>query len=318
VADVAALARVAHDQGAALVVDESWGSHFGFHPEIPASALAHGADLVISSTHKMGGSLTQSAMLHLGHGPYADDLQEAIERAFSLHQSTSASSLLLASLDAARQHLATSGRALLGELLLHLERTREAINALPGLTVAGDTFLAYDDVVALDPMRIVIDVSGRDTDGLALRDQLRSWHALDFEVANSRALVAVFGASEASPGTADRLLQVLAGLPVQERPGRLEEMPPSPPWAESAMSPRDAYLAPHEVVDAADAVGRVSADTLAAYPPGIPNVLPGERITADVVAFLRDRARWGCHVRGAVVPDLSRMRVVTGSRSSAR
>jgi arginine decarboxylase len=310
VADVAALAAVAHEHGAALVVDESWGSHFGFHPDVPASALSQGADLVVSSTHKMAGSLTQSAMLHLGDGPYADVLEVAIERAFGLHQSTSESSLLLASLDAARQYLATSGRALLSELLVRLAATRAAIAAMPGLAIADDVFLAYDDVVAVDPLRIVIDVRGRATDGFALRDALRAWHAVDFEVASSRALVAVFGATEAAGPAAEGLLAALAAQPVDDEWRPAEPLPPNPPWPVQVLAPRAAYLAPHEVVAAADAVGRVSADTLAAYPPGIPNVLPGELITAEVVDFLRDRADRGCFVRGALVSDVSRIRVV--------
>jgi lysine decarboxylase len=314
VADVAALARVAHDHGAALVVDESWGSHFGFHPDVPPSAVALGADLVVSSTHKMGGSLTQSAMLHLADGPYAEVLESAVERAFDLHQSTSASSLLLASLDAARHQLATSGRAVLGELLVRLRDTREAIAGLPGLAVADEAFLANDDVVAVDPLRLVIDVRARVADGLALRHELRGWHGLDFEVVNAAALVAVFGSGERSADAADTLVAVLAGLEAQTSSRSLEPLPPVPPWPERALSPREAYLAPSEVVEASRAVGRVSADTLAAYPPGIPNLVPGERITAGVVDFLRDRAARGCHVRGALVADVSRLRVVAGER----
>jgi lysine decarboxylase len=310
VADVAALAREAHDRGAALIVDESWGSHFGFHPDVPAGALSQGADLVVSSTHKMAGSLTQSAMLHLGDGPYADILEDAIDRAFSLQQSTSASSLLLASLDAARQHIATAGRALLTQLLETIARTRREIAALPGLDVADAAFLAHDDVVAVDPLRVVIDVRARDLDGFGLRDQLRAWHALDFEVANPQALVAVFGASEANSAAADGLLAALAALPARNAARPAASVPLPPPWSESAMTPRAAYLAPQEIVDAEHAVGRISADTVAAYPPGIPNLLPGERISADVVTFLRECATGGGHVRGAVVPDVSRIRVV--------
>lgn len=97
VADIRALADVAHGAGIPLIVDEAWGAHFGFHPRLPGNALSQGADLVTSSTHKLAGSLTQSAMLHLGHGPFADVLEPLIDRAFRLVQSTSSSALLLAS-----------------------------------------------------------------------------------------------------------------------------------------------------------------------------------------------------------------------------
>jgi arginine/lysine/ornithine decarboxylase len=181
---------------------------------------------------------------------------------------------------------------------------------MPGLAVAGDGFLDYDDVVAVDPLRIVIDVRGRATDGLALRDVLRGWHAVDFEVANSRALVAVFGATEASGPAAEALVAALAAQPWEDGREAEQTLPSIPPWPVRALSPRAAYLARHEVVDADQAVGRISADTLAAYPPGIPNVLPGELITVEGVDFLRDRADRGCFVRGALVSDMSRIRVV--------
>ena len=110
VADIVELAKIAHDRNVVLVVDQAWAAHFGFHPDVPDNALNQGADLVISSTHKLGGSLTQSAMLHLGHGPFADQLEPLVNRAFRSMQSTSASSLLMMSLDVARHALAVHGR----------------------------------------------------------------------------------------------------------------------------------------------------------------------------------------------------------------
>lgn len=127
-ADIAALAEVAHRHDCALIVDQSWGPHFGFHPDVPPSALAQGADAVLTSTHKMAGSLTQSAILHAGVGTRVD--VAAIERAVRIVRSTSPSSLLLSSLDGARRQLAVHGEALLDrtlrgrvELLSRIERS---------------------------------------------------------------------------------------------------------------------------------------------------------------------------------------------------
>src|SRR5204863_5108450 len=111
IADVAGCAEVAHAAGVPLVVDQAWGPHFGFHPDVPASALALGADAVLTSTHKIVGSLTQSAMLHVADTGRVD--VTAVGRAIRLVRSTSPSSLLLASLDAARRQLAVHGEALL-------------------------------------------------------------------------------------------------------------------------------------------------------------------------------------------------------------
>ncbi len=127
VADVRALAEIAHDAGAALVVDEAWGAHFGFHPDLPSRALHLGADIVVSSTHKMAGSLTQSAMLHLGEGPLADRLEPLLDRAFRAMQSTSASALLMASLDIARQQLVTGGSKAISESLSAAAHLRSGV-----------------------------------------------------------------------------------------------------------------------------------------------------------------------------------------------
>ena len=161
VADVAELARVAHGHGVPLVVDEAWGSHFGFHPELPVNALRLGADLVISSTHKLAGSLTQSAMLHLGHGDFADRLEPLLDRAFRSMQSTSASALLMASLDHARKQLAVNGATTIGASLDAVAKIRGRIEAEGRFTTVDARMLAFDDVIAIDPLRVVIDTRSR-------------------------------------------------------------------------------------------------------------------------------------------------------------
>ncbi len=136
-ADVAGCAEVAHDAGAALIVDNAWGAHFGFHKELPASPLELGADAMLTSTHKIVGSLTQSAMLHVAAGGMLD--AGALDRAVRLVRSTSPSSLLFASLDAARRQLAVHGDALLGRTLDAAARTRAAIDEIDGCEVLGGT-----------------------------------------------------------------------------------------------------------------------------------------------------------------------------------
>src|SRR3954466_2896689 len=133
VADVRALAEVAHERGVPLVVDEAWGAHLTFHPDLPAPSLSLGADLVVSSTHKIVGSLTQSAMVHLGRGSEERLDENVVDRAVTLVESTSPSSLLTASLDAARRHAAVHGRELLGETIAAVNSTRAAVREIDGL-----------------------------------------------------------------------------------------------------------------------------------------------------------------------------------------
>ena len=151
-ADVAALAEVAHSRGLPLIVDEAWGAHLHFHPDLPADALSCGADLVTSSTHKIVGSLTQAAMLHLGHGGRID--AAVVDRCVSLVETTSPSGLLTGSLDAARRQAAVHGVELLDETLPALAATRAAIAEIPGLAVLDDSLVGRPGIAGWDPMRL--------------------------------------------------------------------------------------------------------------------------------------------------------------------
>ncbi|MGZ9928944.1 aminotransferase class I/II-fold pyridoxal phosphate-dependent enzyme [Streptomyces sp. NC-S4] len=311
VADVRAVADTAHAAGVPLIVDEAWGSHFGFHPALPANALSLGADLVTSSTHKLAGSLTQSAMLHLAEGPFADLLEPLVDRAFRLVQSTSASALLTASLDLARRSLVTGADAT-GSSVEAAERVRGVVRALGRFTVVSDGFHAFPDIVGADPLRIAIDTRAGGITGHEARLRLFRDHRIMVEVATDAAIVAVIGARSV-PDT-DRFVEGLHTLPsplTTDPAGAADRMLRLPEPGAAKLTAREAFLSPAVVVAAREAVGRISADTLAAYPPGIPNILPGEVVTAEAVRFLRRTAEApNGHVRGALDPGVTRLRVV--------
>jgi arginine/lysine/ornithine decarboxylase len=307
VADVPALVEVAHRHGVPLVVDEAWGSHFGFHPELPPSAVQLGADLVISSTHKLGGSLTQSAMLHLGDTAYADAIEPLIVRAMNTVATTSPSALLYASLDLARRDLQLQGIAGIGESIADVERLREVLNAHGRYADPDPSIHAAPDVIALDPLRFVVDTRSGGVPGYVARRLLEEHHHVHVEMATDSCIVGLVGAG--SRLDVDYVANALHSLPERD----LADHPPIhlPPQGDRAMDLREAYFSPSEVVSAAEAVGRISADSLAAYPPGVANVLPGEIITDTVVDFLRQTAAspygW---VRGSLDPQVSRFRVI--------
>ncbi|MBB5633511.1 arginine/lysine/ornithine decarboxylase [Cryobacterium mesophilum] len=308
VADVAALAEVAHAAGVPIMVDEAWGAHFGFHEDLPANALSRGADLVVSSTHKLGGSLTQSAMLHLGDGPFGDALEPLVQRALMITMSTSPSSLLLSSLDIARQSLQT-GWDRIGASIAAAERIRTRVRDAGVFGIVSDTW-DFEEIVATDPLRVSIDVRRAGFNGHAVREELMRTEGIYTEISTDSCIVAFLG-----PGyepDVDRFVDALHRL---EPVGRLAYADthalPLPHFGRPSMRPRDAWFSPAVTIGAREAVGRVSADTLAAYPPGIPNLLPGEIITAEVVDFLRTvAASPGGHVRGAIDPAVDRLRVV--------
>jgi arginine decarboxylase len=310
-ADVAGLAEVAHAAGAALVVDQAWGPHFGFHPGVPQSALALGADAVITSTHKIVGALTQAAMLHVGPGGRVDSA--AVGRAVRLLRSTSPSSLLLASLDAARRQMAVHGQALLAGTLAAAAHARVAIDAVPGCMVVGERFVGRPGVHGWDPLRLTIDVRGTGRSGYEVAAALRAGSDIHVELATHATLVLVLGVHEQHEAL-DRFVHDLAATVAEiARPIAPERGPVvRPPELSDALavSPRDAFLGKTEVVAVDAALGRVSCEAIAGYPPGIPALLPGERIRPEVVDYLRELAAAGARLHGASDPAFETVTVL--------
>ena len=315
VADVAGLVEVAHAHGVPLIVDEAWGAHLAFHEDLPAPALSLGADLVISSTHKVVGSLTQSAMIHLGHGDLieggrgrslrdADRVDEPEQPAVRLARRGT---------QERRDARARAG----GRDARALVRTREAIRAIPGLDVLDERLAGAPGVFDYDPLRLAIDVRGTRMSGYELARRLREDHDVLMELAGENVMVAVYGMGEDAGAASERLLAALRG--VIEAAGDDDHdfadvgFAPPPPWGELVMTPREAFLGPQEVVAARDAVGRVAAESLAAYPPGIPNVLPGERLTAETLDYIEQTIAHGGSLRGASDRALRTLRVAVES-----
>ncbi|HEY3190171.1 MAG TPA: amino acid decarboxylase [Solirubrobacteraceae bacterium] len=315
VADVAGLAEVAHAWDVPLIVDEAWGAHFPFHDALPADALSAGADLVLSGTHKLVGSLTQSAMLHQGPGGRIDE--SMIDRALTLVSSTSPSALLIGSLDAARRHAMLAGRELLDEAIGAVAEARAAIRAIPGLDALDDRLLRHAGVYDYDPLRLAIDVRDTGGTGFELAEILRERSDLHLELVSPNMLVALVGMTEPAREQCGRLVAALQAAVEElaarhaDRRRRRRRITAPPRWGALAITPREAHFAPQERVPIAEAVGRVSAESLAAYPPGIPNVLPGERVTAATVDYIRAMLAQGCTIRGASDPSLQSIRVVT-------
>jgi arginine decarboxylase len=302
-ADVAGCAEVCHAAGVPLVVDQAWGPHFGFHPALPPSALALGADAVLTSTHKIVGSLTQSAMLHVAATGRIDP--DAVARCVRLVRSTSPSSLLMASLDGARRQLATHGEALLERTIAASMQVRRQIEQVEGVAVIGAELVGNPGVAAWDPLRVVIDVRGTGCTGYEVAGALRSSYDIHVELATHASLVLVLGVDEPVEalhrfahdfGQTVRRMERAGETPALVRAaGSLEN--------EVVVPPREAFLGAAEAVSVDDADGRVSAEAIAGYPPGIPALLPGERITAEVIAYLRELRDAGARLHGASDPS---------------
>jgi lysine decarboxylase len=315
-ADVRGIAAVCRRRGVALVVDEAWGAHFRFHDGLPQDALAAGADVVISGTHKLIGSLTQSAMLHVGSaagGPLDD---AAIARALRLVRTTSPSSLLLASLDAARAQVDANGRELVERALREMAIVKQLVGEVPGLRVLGDELAGGHGVVAFDALRLAIDVRATGLDGHLVADDLLRTRDINLELVTERVLIAHVGIGEPVLPEGRRLVDALRAVLTGARPaaGLVPQPLPAARFGEPVLPPRDAFFAAHELVDLRDAAGRISADSIAAYPPGIANVLPGERFTAPLVEYLLAMTLRGCPVRGTWDEETATVRVLRNAR----
>jgi lysine decarboxylase len=267
--------------------------------------------MVISSTHKIVGSLTQSAMVHVSDSGRMD--AEAVDRVVTLLESTSPSPLLTLSLDAARRMAATRGAELLGETLETLRRTRRQIREIEGLDVLEEELEATPGVVDWDPLRLSVDVRGTGLTGHRFAELMREHAELHVELASETVVVAAFGmGGEAAPLAerfVDGLQRVVAALDGSERGDAVPFALP-PPWGPLEMSLRDAYFGPQEAIELTSAAGRIAAEALAAYPPGIPNVLPGERLTRETIEFITETLAHGGYLRGASDRTLKTIRVV--------
>jgi lysine decarboxylase len=242
-------------------------------------------------------------MLHVSDSGRVD--RDVLARMLRLMRSTSPSSLLMISLDGARRQLVLHGEALLSGTIAASRRTAEAIAAIPGCRVVGDEQIGRPGVAHRDPLRLVIDVRETGATGYGVAAGLRSNFDTQVELATQATIVLVLGIDE-QPRELDRFVHDLTSVVDRmERPGETEEVTLSTGTFENEVvcSPRDAFLGAAHSVNVDAAIGAVSAEAIAGYPPGIPVLLPGERITAEVVAYLRELKRSGARLHGASDPD---------------
>jgi arginine decarboxylase len=314
-ADIRGCAEVAHAHGAALIVDCAWGSHFGFHPVLPESPLRQGADAVLASTHKIVGSLTQSAMLHVAADGLVDP--DEVARCVRLVRSTSPNSLLLASLDSSRRQLAAHGEALLDRTIAASARAREAIEAIPGIAVVGEAMVGRPGIAGWDPLRIVIDVRGTGVTGYELAAELRAANDIYIELATHATLVLVLGLGQPVEPLERFAHDFAETVRTLARPGQGPQIaaPATSLEHQTVVPIREAFLGEGETVSVDDAVGRISCESIAGYPPGVPTLLPGERVTAEVVRYLRELTAAGARLHGAADPTFATVRVLAGPRT---
>jgi lysine decarboxylase len=300
VGDVAGLAEVAHGHGVPLVVDGAWAAHAGFHPDLPRHALQLGADVLVTSAHKTLPAWSQAALV-LARTDRVDPAR--LDAGVEATATTSPAGAVLASTDAARALLARDGEQLLGAALAATRRARERLAAVPGLVLV--------DGPGTDPLKLVLVLPGTGADGVAVEQDLLA-AGVPVEAAERDLLVAVVSLAD-DDATLQRFTDaVVASLARRRGPARpvvgaaVYAVDP-----EQVLPPREAFFAEAEAVPFADAVGRVCAELVAPYPPGIPVLAPGERVTEAAAGALLAARDAGVRVAYAADPTLATLRVVS-------
>lgn len=294
-ADVSRIAELVHAAGMILLSDEAHGAHLTFCDELPISAIEAGADLAAQSTHKILGSLTQSSMLMLRKN-FVD--VERIKRAASLLQTTSPNQLLLASLDIARLQMELDGRKKICAAVELSKKLRADIEKIHGLKVF--------DTMNLDPTKVTVNVQDLGLTGQEAEEILRRKLKVQCELSDAANLLFLITFADDAE-TISKLINALKQLP-HRRPKKI--LPPclSKEISVAKLSPRETFYLPAEVVALKEAVGRICAEEITFYPPGIPLIMQGEEISAQVINLIRQSTG---RVIGASDSTLATIKVVS-------
>ncbi len=307
--DLAAIAPLTHKHNIPLIVDEAHAPHFAFHPEFPMSALAAGADIAVQSAHKVLSAFTQAALLHV----QSDRInRHRLTQSLQLTQSSSPSYLLLGSLDAARQQMATAGHTLMERTLALADQSAQALSQLPGLRVLQPQQAKGEAGIWGDRTRLTIDISKLGITGFEADHLLHTRCGVTAELPALRHLMFIISLGN----TENDITQLITGFKhlCQRHPTTLP-LPhfPTPPAAEhsqSPLSPRQAFFATQCRIPTAQAIGQICAETICPYPPGIPVLLPGELISAVAIASLQTTLSAGGLLTGCSDPSLETILVV--------
>jgi arginine decarboxylase len=299
ISNLAGHAQAAHEAGVPLIVDAAWAAHLGFHPDLPPHAIAAGADAMVTSAHKALPAFTQGALV-LARTGLLD--RARLDRAFEATNTTSPAGAIVASIDAARALLARDGTALCARLLRLVAGARQRLAQVPGLGVL--------DGPGVEPTKLVVLLAGTGAHGHAVETDLIA-AGMPVEMADRDTIIPIITLADDETSVA-RFIETLVAA-IERHRGAPRRPVPSPAWTVTprmALAPREAFFAPGETVRADDAVGRVSAELVAPYPPGVPVLAPGEIITAEALAALRATHADGGRIAYAADPALATLQVI--------
>ncbi|WP_042223920.1 aminotransferase class I/II-fold pyridoxal phosphate-dependent enzyme [Oceanobacillus manasiensis] len=307
-ADLESIVEIVHHYNIPVLVDEAHGVHIHFHDKLPLSAMQAGADIAATSVHKLGGSLTQSSVLNLQGNRIS---HERVQTILSMLTTTSTSYILLASLDTARKQLATSGHPQIDQAINLANYARNSINDLQFIYCTGEEILGTEAAYSFDPTKLIVSVKELGITGYDAEVWLRKNFNIEVELSDLYNILCII-----TPGDSDQTIETLitalrhlekAMLPLSCKKDVKVRIPEIPFLA---LAPRDAFYAETEIIPFAEAAGRISAESIMVYPPGIPIFIPGEIITDENIHYIWENIEAGLPVQGLQDETLQSIRVI--------
>lgn len=303
--DLRAIVKLAHEHGMLCLADEAHGTHFYFGEGLPVSAMAAGADMASVSMHKSGGSLTQSSLLLTGPAMQEGHVRQII----NLTQTTSASYLLLSSLDISRRNLALRGKSDFERVVRLTEYARREINEIDGYYAFSRELINGDSVFDFDVTKLSVNTLDVGLAGIEVYDLLRDEYDIQIEFGDLGNILAYVSVGD-RPREIERLVSALSE--VRRRFGRTKANLMAQEYIDPqvVVSPQDAFYAPKESLPLRETEGRVCSEFVMCYPPGIPILAPGERITAEILDYIEYAKEKGCSMTGPENPEIERLNVL--------
>ena len=305
--DLRRIVQLAHAHGMLCLADEAHGTHFYFGENLPVSAMAAGADMAAVSMHKSGGSLTQSSLLLCGPAMSEGHVRQII----NLTQTTSGSYLLLSSLDISRRNLALRGKEAFARVVELAEYARREINAIGGYYAFSRELCNGDSIYDFDPTKLSVNTLQVGLAGIEVYDLLRDEYDIQIEFGDLGNILAYLSIGD-RPREIERLVGALSE--VRRRFGGSEAGLMKQEYIEPdvAVSPQHAFYAEHESLPIMETEGRVCSEFVMCYPPGIPILAPGERITREILDYIVYAKDKGCSMTGPEDADITRLNVLKG------
>ena len=305
--DIKSIVKLAHDHGMNCLADEAHGTHFYFSDQLPVSAMEAGADMAAVSMHKSGGSLTQSSLLLLGPNMSEGYVRQII----NLTQTTSGSYLLLSSLDISRRNLALRGKETFEKVRSYAKYARAEINDIGGYYAFCRELINGNSVYDFDVTKLAVHTLDVGLAGIEVYDLLRDEYDIQIEFGDFGNFLAYLSIGDRKQDI-ERLVSALAEISRRFGKEKVNLMTQEYVDPQVAVSPQDAFYADKEKVELKDAPGRISGEFVMCYPPGIPILAPGERVTQEIREHIEYAREKGCTLTGAEDLEIRYLNVLKG------